>query len=307
MAYYVLAKFVSKKWMAFKKLEKLSPEIVDGFFGYIFLGEGNPDTVTRSTGLPRRILDAIRGEFLYFYPVDMRHSGKDLIPNHFTFYIFHHSVLFPPERWPKGIVANGFVMMEGTKMSKSLKNIIPLRQGIAKYGADPVRMGVMATAELGQDTDFSETVVVSIQERLYNLIFQARKLGKKPGKTRRYSTLDRWMLSRLNTAVREASDSMEKLRVREVINRALYGLDNDLSWYQRRLGSRSTGDTRSLVLRKVLETRARMLAPIAPHVAEEIWSLLGNKGLVAMAKWPDADIKASDPGVEQAESLVRQT
>src|SRR5436309_13699546 len=112
MTDYVLAKFVSKKWMAFKKLDKLSPEIVDGFFGYIFLGEGNPDTVTRSTGLPRRILNAIRGEFLYFYPVVRRHWGKNLIPNHFTFYIFNHSVLFPRNLCPKGIVANGFVMRE---------------------------------------------------------------------------------------------------------------------------------------------------------------------------------------------------
>jgi len=308
MAYYVLAKFVSKKWMAFKKLEKLSPEIVDGFFGYIFLGEGNPDTVTRSTGLPRRILDAIRGEFLYFYPVDMRHSGKDLIPNHFTFYIFHHSVLFPRERWPKGIVANGFVMMEGTKMSKSLENIIPLRQGIAKYGADPIRIGVMATAELGQDTDFSETLVTSIQEKLVSLMNQTRKLGhKRKGAMSSPSSLDKWMLSRLNDAVKEATGSMEKLRVREVINRILYQLDNELSWYQRRSAVKSSKtDNRTSVLRKVFEARSKMLAPVAPHVAEQMWHALGNKGLASMVNWPDFDAGLEDPVAEQGEWLIKE-
>ncbi len=308
MAYYVLAKFLSKNWMAFKKLEKQPTEVVDGFFNHVFLGEGDPDTVSKSSGLSKRVLDAIRAEFLYFYPVDMRHSAKDLIPNHFTFYIFHHSVMFPPERWPRGIVANGFVMMEGTKMSKSLENIIPLRQGIAKYGADPIRIGVMATAELGQDTDFSEALVGSIQEKLVNLITQARRLshGRKGAKSS-YSHLDRWMMSRLNDSVKEATGSMEKLRVREVINRVLYQLDNEMSWYQRRAGTKSSkSDLRTTVLRRVFEARSKMLAPIAPHVAEEMWNALGNKGLVSTADWPIVDTKLEDPLAEQGEWLVKE-
>jgi leucyl-tRNA synthetase len=181
-----------------------------------------------------------------------------------------------------------------------------LRQGITKYGADPVRIGVLATAELGQDTDFSEALVVSIQERLAGLISQARKLRQARARPKDYSKLDRWMLNRLNEVVRTATESMEKLRVREVINKALYQLDNDLAWYQRRLGPKKTkGGTRGPVLRKVLETRARLLAPIAPHTAEEVWSLLGNRGLVAKAAWPEEDARLKNSGAEQAELLVR--
>ena len=69
----------------------------------------------------------IRNEFSYFYPVDARHSGRDLIPNHLSFFIFNHSTIFEEENWPKQIVVNGSVLMEGKKMSKSLGNIIPLR------------------------------------------------------------------------------------------------------------------------------------------------------------------------------------
>ncbi len=308
MAYYVLAKFISQSWMVFSKFEKDPSRLSDGFFDYIFLGEGDAKSVTDATGVPSRILEAIRKEFLYFYPVDMRHSAKDLIPNHLTFYVFQHSVLFPREQWPRGIVANGFVMMEGTKMSKSLENIIPLRQGIEKYGADPVRMGVMATAELGQDTDFSQSVTTSIQERLLGMISLARRLGRKRVVRKRFSRLDKWMLNQLNVAVQEAAESMEKLRVRQVINGSLYELDNDQAWYVRRLGpERSKDDGRFYVLRKVMETKARLLAPVAPHTAEEVWSLLGNKGLVAHASWPRPDEEFSDPQAEQAEALVKQT
>ena len=47
-----------------------------------------------------------------------------------------------------------------------------------------------------------------------------------------------------------------------------------------------------------------MLSPVAPHTAEEIWSVLGGKGLVASARWPEEDEKMNNPVVEQEESLI---
>ncbi|TMI46045.1 hypothetical protein E6H22_07625, partial [Candidatus Bathyarchaeota archaeon] len=69
---------------------------------------------------------------------------------------------------------------------------------------------------------------------------------------RAYSTLDRWMLSRLNAAIQAATTAMERLRVREVVNIVLYHLENDATWYQRRLGpKKARGDARNQVLRQV--------------------------------------------------------
>jgi leucyl-tRNA synthetase len=308
MAYYILSKHFTKDWVVFKKFEKDTSRLPDAFFNFTLLGQGTVDTVAEQTGIPKKILNGIRSEFQYFYPVDMRHSARDLVSNHLSFYIFHHSSLFPEKQWPRGIVANGFVMMEGAKMSKSLENIIPLRQGIAKFGADPVRVGVMATAELGQDTDFSESLAVSIQERLATLIGQARKLGAKKtvGKSKP-STLDRWMISRLGSAVQTATSALDRLRVREAINIILYQLDNDIAWYKRRLGPKKPrSHNRDRVLRKVLETRTRMMAPLAPHTAEEIWSRIGNKGFVVQTDWPEESESEKDPTAEREETLVRQ-
>jgi len=280
----------------------------DAFFDYIFLGEGSPEAITRETRISKRIIEGIRKEFTYFYPVDMRHSAKDLVSNHLSMYIFHHTALFPRNLWPKGIVANGFVLMERAKMSKSLENIIPLRQAIAKFGADPLRIGVLSTAELNQDTDFSESLVATIQERLVNLLAQSRKLGRRrvSGKSKP-STLDKWMLSRLNSAAQTATTAMEKLRVREVINTVLYQIENDVAWYQRRLGPRKKQDGRDRVLKQVYDFKTRMIAPLAPHVAEEMWASLGNKGMVAKADWPEFDASLHDSVAEAAESIIRQT
>ncbi len=308
MAYYILSKYFTKDWVVFKKFERDASKLPDAFFNFTLLGEGTVDNVAELTGIPKRILNAIRTEFQYFYPVDMSHSGRDLVSNHLSFYIFHHSSLFPEKQWPKGIVANGFVLMEGSKMSKSLENIIPLRQGIAKFGADPVRVGVLATAELGQDTDFSEGLAVSIQERLAALIGQARKVGAKKtvGKSK-LSTLDRWMISRLSNAVQTATNALDRLRVREAINIILYQLDNDIAWYKRRLGPKKPRSAnRDRILREVLETRTRMMAPLAPHTAEEIWSRIGNSGFVVQTDWPEERENRKDPTAERVEALVRQ-
>jgi leucyl-tRNA synthetase len=308
MAYYILSKYFTEEWVIFKKFEKDTSKLPDAFFNFTLLAEGTVESVAEQTRIPKGILTRIRNEFQYFYPIDMRHSGRDLVSNHLSFYIFHHSSLFSEKQWPSGIVANGFVLMEGAKMSKSLENIIPLRQGIAKFGADPIRVGVMATAELGQDTDFSEGLAISIQERLAAIIGQARKLAAKKSTSKsKRSALDRWMISRLSNAVQTATTALDRLRVREAINVILYQLDNEVAWYKRRLGPKKSGsDNRDQILRRVLETRTRMLAPLAPHAAEEIWSRLGNKGFVVQTDWPDEAENEKDPVAERAEGLVRQ-
>jgi leucyl-tRNA synthetase len=308
MAYYILAKYFAKNWVVFKKFEKDTSKLPDSFFNFVLLGEGEVDALAEQTGISKRILNGIRNEFEYFYPVDLRHSARDLVSNHLSFYIFHHSTLFPERHWPKGIVANGFVLMEGAKMSKSLQNIMPLRQAIARFGADPVRVGVIATAELGQDTDFSEGLAASIQERLVSLMGQAKGLGRKKGAGKsKLSSLDRWMVSRLTSAVESTTNALDRLRVREAINIILYHLDNDIAWYKRRLGPKKRGpDNRDRVLRKVLEARARLLAPLAPHTAEEIWNRLGNRGFVVKADWPKVEAAERDVVAEGAEDLIRQ-
>jgi leucyl-tRNA synthetase len=166
----------------------------------------------------------------------------------------------------------------------------------------------LATAELNQDTDFSPALATTIQERLVNLIQQSRKLGRKRTGRATYSILDRWMLSRLNASVQSATAAMERLRVREVVNIVLYHLENDAAWYQRRLGpKKAKGDARNHVLRQVFDLKSRILAPLAPHVAEEMWAALGNKGLVAKAEWPKPNDKLADRIAEASESMIKDT
>lgn len=163
MAYYIISKFVNEQKYSMK--ESLS-NIDETFFDYVLLGIGDVCEVAKNCNLSISLLEEIRNEFTYFYPVDSRHSGRDLVPNHLTFFIFNHVALFEKRFWPRQIVVNGSVLMEGKKMSKSLGNIIPLRTAIQEYGADTIRLAILISSELLQDADFSFDTAKSIRMKL---------------------------------------------------------------------------------------------------------------------------------------------
>jgi leucyl-tRNA synthetase len=307
MAYYTIVKNI-------KEFDIKPTQLTNSAFDYIFLGIGKAQEVAKETGIKKNVLEKTRNEFMYFYPLDSRHSGRDLVTNHLTFMIFNHTAIFPEGLWPCQIVTNGSVLMQGAKMSKSFGNIIPLREGLTKFGADPLRLGVLATAELLQDADFSPTVAKSMRDRLERLYrFALEIVEKAPSKVEDVSLtlLDKWMLSRLQEHVRMATEAMDKLAVRKAIHSALYGLDQDFQWYLRR-----TIDQREVPMRKeainkvfldVLDAQVRMLAPVTPHICEELWEKMGGKGFVSLASWPKPDEAKVDVKAEENEALIMNT
>ncbi|HEU5120865.1 MAG TPA: class I tRNA ligase family protein, partial [Candidatus Nitrosocosmicus sp.] len=187
MVYYIIAKYVN-----LHDLEKYIEFIDNSFFDYILLdkesnefkhkkfsnindskskehktGEQNGYILDENSFVKfLKITKEIKHEFEYYYPLDSRHSGRDLVPNHLSFFIFNHSIIFAKSKWPKQIVVNGSVLMDGKKMSKSMGNIIPLRSTIKKFNADSIRVAMLVLGELLQDVDFSFTTLKGIHGRL---------------------------------------------------------------------------------------------------------------------------------------------
>jgi leucyl-tRNA synthetase len=301
MAYYTIVKHF--------KEHKIEPvQLTDEVFDYIFLGKGDSKKIARKTRLDTSTLEAMRNEFLYFYPLDSRHSAHELIPNHLTFMIFNHTAIFPENLWPRQIVTNGHVTMEGSKMSKSFGNIIPLREALVKFGADPVRLSVLSTAELLQDSDFSPAVARSMRdrlERLYRFVVGSASAEGAKKAMPEMSAVDRWMLSRLQEHIEKATEAMDKLAVRKAVQSIMYELDQDLQWYQKRNVGHRGKNAEAHIIGNVLDTQIRMLAPIAPHVCEELWEIIGGHELLALGSWPKPDKSKSDIRAEENENLVR--
>ena len=334
MAYYIVAKYINDV-----SNHKNSPTIdaenlKDSFFDYVLLQKGDAIQVAEECKISRGLIDDIRNEFSYFYPLDVRHSGRDLIPNHLSFFIFNHVAIFEKANWPKKIVVNGSVLMEGKKMSKSLGNIIPLRSAIKEYGVDTIRLAILISAELLQDADFSFDTVKGIQSKLYDIYNMAlehlqekndekvntnMKLKEDTNEEITATELeDRWLISRLQYAIEHVTISLDKLRVREALHVILYSLDRDLQWYQKRTKTKGRENSVSAILSIFLKTRIIMLAPFAPFISEEIWEIIGSENTkntilpiststsksIIFAGWPQADYNKKDPVAEESEQII---
>lgn len=289
MAYYLLSRHISNNQDLQNNEDKvLADNLNDNFFDYVLLGKNDPDIVAKESKISIQLLEKIKNEFAYFYPVDSRHSGRDLVPNHLAFFIFNHAAIFPKDKWPKQIVVNGSVLMEGKKMSKSLGNIIPLRHAIEEYGADSIRLTMLASAEILQDSDFSFDLVKGIRAKLFEIY---RNINAHLDIFRAQSSLDVdledvWISSRLQNVIMDTTSAIEKFRIREALHNILYLMDNDLEWYEKRKLAKNKSIFNSY-LKEFIETRIKLLSPFAPYFCEEVWEIMGNNSYVSLAQWPE--------------------
>lgn len=120
--------------------------------------------------VPLEAANALKAEFSYFYPMDIRSSGKDLIPNHLSFCIYVHAALFDEQHWPRSMRANGHLMLNGEKMSKSTGNSLTLKDSLEKFGADATRITLADAGDSIEDANFEETTANAAILRLKTLL-----------------------------------------------------------------------------------------------------------------------------------------
>ena len=293
MAYYCIA----------HKLKLLDPnDLSDSTFDFIFLGtkipekDGGKDT--------KKALEDIRDEFLFWYPYDDRLSAKDLVSNHLTFQLFHHTAIFPNELWPRGMVVFGMGLLEGNKMSSSKGNVVLLCDAIEKHGADTVRMFLMGSAEPWQDFDWREEFVSATKRQISRFWdISSEIIDKKKGK-KYLKTIDRWLLNRLQMRIKMVTEALEGFQTRQALQHAYFGMESDLKWYRRRTDWDRDGARWTLHF--TLSNWARLLAPFIPFVCEEIWSKIGDKdgGYVSLADYPVVDDQYVNPTVDAEEEFL---
>jgi leucyl-tRNA synthetase len=297
MAYYTISKYVNNK-------EIIPENASSAFFDYIFLDKGETSSVSKQCNIEPDLLEKIKKEFQYFYPVNARHSGRDLVPNHLTFFIFNHIAIFPKKYWPEEIVVNGSVLMDGKKMSKSEGNIIPLRDAIRTHGADAIRLTILISAELLQDADFNHEAVKGIKSKLENMLEEYAKY--KSSHNTDFEQEDRWIKSKTEQLVLKTTTSIKKMRLREALHLILYEFESDLQWYMKRvLAKKRTSYTG--ILHEISSIRVLMMSPFAPYTSEEMWSRLGNSGMVSRSNWPEYHENLVDYESLQSENLLKNT
>jgi leucyl-tRNA synthetase len=292
MAYYTISHI----------LKTIEPDrLNDQVFDYVLHGKGDPAAISKSTGIEREKLEAMKKEYDYWYPLDYRMSANELIPNHLTFHIFHHALLLP-DRCPRGVVSFGMAILEGQKMSSSKGNIIAINEAVREYGADTVRIYLMSVAEPWQDIDWKAADVDAMRRNLERFYSLAEEIISLQGqKSPVFGQPERWMLSRLQKHVKGATDALETFETRKAVQHSFFMLTQDVRRYMKRA---KDPDAQASTLKRVLDVWLRLLTPFAPHLCEELWQKSGKDGFISTSRWPTVDEHAIDEGVEFSEDYI---
>ncbi|KAG6781884.1 hypothetical protein POTOM_011269 [Populus tomentosa] len=265
-----------------------------------------------SSKIDSSVLDKMKKEFEYWYPFDLRVSGKDLIQNHLTFCVFNHTAIMAKHHWPRGFRCNGHIMLNSEKMSKSTGNFKTLRQAIDEFSADATRFSLADAGDGVDDANFVfETANAAILRLTKEIAWIEEVLAAEASlRTGPPSTFaDRVFENEINIAVETTRKNYEKYMFREALKTGFYDLQAARDEY--RLSCGSGGMNHGLVWR-FIDVQTRLITPICPHYAEHVWrELLMKDGLAVNAGWPIADspdetLKAANKYLQDSIVLMRK-
>lgn len=217
--------------------------------------------------------------------VDLYIGGVEHAVLHLLYARFWHKVLFDlgvvstPEPFYK-LVNQGLILGEDSqKMSKSRGNVVNPDDVVAEYGADSLRLFEMFMGPLEQVKPWSTKGVEGVYRflgRVWRLVMEENQAGEwvlSSKLTDNAASLP--VLRRLHESIAKVTHDIEHLQFNTAISQLMI-LVNDLT--KEELRSRSA-----------LETLLLLLAPFAPHLAEELWTKLGHTGSLAYQPWPKTD------------------
>lgn len=189
----------------------------------------------------------------------------------------------------KNLLTQGMVLMDGSKMSKSKGNTVSPIEIINKYGADTARLFVLFAAPPERDLDWSEQGVegcFKFINRVYRLVDELADITKSNAEIKAVTKEDKAMRLVIHSTLKKVTNELsEKFGFNTAIA-ALMELINEMYKYKE---SNTKNDG---IIREGVETIVTILSPFAPHVGEELWTMIGKKVSVFDINWPKFDPKA---------------
>lgn len=226
----------------------------------------------------------------------------------------------------KNVLVNDLILdKEGKKMSKSRGNTVSPFELFDKYGADATRWYLLSVSPAWTPTKFDEDGLVDVVSKFFGTLknvynffvlysnqddIKVEEL-KVPYANR--PELDRWILSKYNQLVKDVTEYMDSFDHMKTVRAITDFVSEDLSnWYIRRARRRfyaeeMTDDKKSVYATtyEVLVGTAKLIAPIAPFISDEIYTKLTGEETVHTALFPEADLELIDKTVEERMDLVR--
>ncbi len=236
-------------------------------------------------------------EYKKYYPVDLRPQGVEIVRT-WAFYTIYRSGWLTGEKPFKTILLNGNVLApDGRKMSKSLGNVISPRELVEKYFADGIRQWSALSGAMAKDRPFSYEDI-QYGKSFLNKLWNSAKLvqislkdysGEKEENLR---LVDRWIISRMNEVIEQFTKYMESFEFHHALKtmHQFYWhdfCDHYLEFVKYRIYNNVDKKAAQYTLYYVLLNSIKLLAPIMPHITEEIYhEVFGFKESIHISEWP---------------------
>jgi leucyl-tRNA synthetase len=280
-AYYILSSYVNQKKIT-------AEEMINEFFDYVFLGIGTPKNELWKT---------IKSDFDYWYPVDINLGGKEHKTVHFPVYIMNHVAIMPEQKRPQGIFVHWWVTQKGKeKISKSKGGAEPIVEAAVTYGVDAMRLYYLHIGSPFVDIEWDPDAVMKYKNRMVSIWKLVKQLALL--RDQQQENLDNWLKSMLQRRIQKILTAFETLDLRVSSNEIFFEIQKDLQWYLKRGGAN----------KKLLDTYIRawilLMAPITPHLAEELWMTQGQKHFVSNELYPTFDPQQISEKDEVGEYLL---
>ena len=235
------------------------------------------------------------------------------------FYTMHvlATALFDRPAFRNAVVHGILLGADGRKMSKSLRNYPDVYEMFDSYGSDALRWSLMSSSVLrGGDMPVTETVIRDSVRQvllpLWNVYYFFTLYANADGYEAKHRTnsphlLDRYVLAKTRELVEQTTATLDDYEISVACAAVRSYLDALTNWYVRRSRDRFwAGDHDAFdTLYTVLETVSRVLAPLAPMVAEEIWRGVTGGRSVHLTDWPEAAAFPEDHELVSSMDAVR--
>lgn len=231
-------------------------------------------------------------DFAASMPVDWFHNGLDsffyMHLYRFIGLVLHEAGLLADPEPIRRYVGHDAVLLDGRKMSKHHGNVVAPDDILAAVGADVLRVHILWAANPLKSVEWTDTGL----KRAERLLAEARRVveravrcGLRPPGAEPRSLAPSPLQRAVDNAVRRVTEFLERYQYGGCLQE-IQGLIQRLSDAVERLETQGGDPRLEGTLWGGIERLPRLLAPFAPHLAEEMWERIGGSGLVAMASWP---------------------
>lgn len=219
-------------------------------------------------------------------PVDeyiggIEHAVLHLLYSRFFTKVFYDAGLISFQEPFKSLLTQGMVLKDGAKMSKSKGNVVSPNEIIEKYGADTGRLFILFAAPPDRDLDWSDSGVEGSHRflnRVWRMVQQHLEILTQTYPYQVETDAEKELRRMIHLTIKRVTEDIDERDNFNTAISAIMELVNKIYVYPE--------DGNKGLLKEAIETTVILLAPMTPHLAEELWQMIGQRESIHKEKWP---------------------